>query len=89
MNTLYLLSLLTKYEVQLLAYSPGEVTVKIASLSRHRQKVQELIEHLRTEEAIYSIDIAEDIVTIQFDSEAITSKKNKQYIYSLIERFNL
>lgn len=89
LNKFYLLSLISKYRLQLIDYTPGEVTVKIASWATYEEKLREVIAHLQKDKAVYAIDVAGDVVHIRFDPEVMNEETKVNDLLGLVSKYNL
>lgn len=86
---LHLFTLMRKYEVNVIAYSPGNVVVRIGSWWQYEEVFEEILTELGAEPQIYSITVDDNLVTVNFDSAILEDTVKIGQLLSLIKKQQL
>lgn len=88
-NKFQLLSLITKYGIQLVKHTPGKVTVQIGAWSIYEDKLSHLIAQLRREDEIDFIEVNGNTITVQFNPEIMSDDVQVRRLLSFINEYDL
>lgn len=83
-----LLTLATKYGVEIEHFSPGSVAASIASWRQFEKKFISIIEELRNDPSIYKVIWDQGYVEVQYDSVALNDPLIINGWLQILERYS-
>lgn len=86
---LQLLALIKKYDIELVSFNPGEITVRIHSWKENESLFSHLISYLTEKEYADEITQKDGLIFIRYSPTLLHDKKKIKKLLLTLEHFNL
>lgn len=84
-----LLSLIERYQVELIDYEPGEITAKIHSWDEHELLFTSILERLIDEQYIFSVTKENDLFHIHYSKHLLNNRNTVVALLNILSDYNL